>query len=88
MHCLLFSRHMTVGVGADGVGLTTKLRRYWHQQVWGRFFHVLLNVGTWPAPHHAPWDALLSDLHGFLAAQGASALRLVLQQLRGMLQEL
>lgn len=88
VHCLLFSRHMTVGVGADGVGLALKLRRYWNQRLWSRFFHVLLNVGTWSSSHEVPWEALQCDLHEFLTAHGSSSVRLVLQQLRGMLQEL
>lgn len=79
---------MTVGVGADGVGITTKLRRYWDQRLWGSLFHTLLNASAWPAPHHPPWETLQDALMQFLASHGTSAVRLVLQQLRGMLHQL
>lgn len=86
MHCLLFGSHMAVNAPENGPRtLHAKLRRYWNQPLWNRFFHTLLNASEWPSTLRAPWETLLDDLHDFLSLQGSSSVRSTLVQQLSML---
>jgi checkpoint serine/threonine-protein kinase len=46
-YCLLFGKHMTTELSADGrVKIDQSLRRYWQTGIWSKFFDMLLNPAT------------------------------------------
>ena len=57
-HFLLHSDYMDTISGADGWKPRAPLRRYWHTELWSKFFELILNV---PDAGRQPDLAALAD---------------------------
>ncbi|CAM0142731.1 unnamed protein product [Umbelopsis sp. WA50703] len=57
VHCLLFGQHMQITRVGMHYRICQRLKRWWDQNVWVKFFHILLNPGL-----HLPITNVLVEL--------------------------